>query len=122
MNEFEKVLRELIERSKEGATILVEGRRDVQALRYLGVEGKIIPVSNVPRANLIEGIRGDVIILTDWDEKGEILKRDLYNKLLSNGIVADVEIRRKIFSVVDVTEVEDLVKAFIRLQIRQRSL
>lgn len=122
MNEFVRVLKELIDRSKEGATILVEGRRDVQALRELGVEGRIIPVSNVPKASLMENIKGDVIILTDWDEKGEILKKDLYNKLLSNGIVADIEIRRKIFSAIDVTEVEDFVKAFIRLQIHQRSL
>ncbi len=122
MNDFLKALNELVERSKEGAIILVEGRRDVQALRELGVEGKIVPVSNVPKASLIDRIEGDVIILTDWDEKGEILKRSLFNMLLSNGIVADTEIRRRIFSSVDVTEVEDLTKALIRLQTRQRSL
>ncbi len=120
MNDFLKALNELIERSKEGAIILVEGRRDVQALRELGVEGKIVPVSNVPKASIVDRVEGDVIILTDWDEKGEILKRCLFNMLLSNGIVADIEIRRRIFSSVDVTEVEDLTKALIRLQTRQR--
>lgn len=122
MNEFIKALNELIERSKDGAIILVEGRKDVKALRELGVEGKIIPISNIPKANLIEKIDGDVIILTDWDRKGEILKRDLFSKLLSNGIVADTEIRKKIFSSVDVNEVEDLTKALFRLQTRQHFL
>ncbi len=122
MNEFIKALNELIERSKDGAIILVEGRKDVKALRELGVEGKIIPISNIPKANLIEKIDGDVIILTDWDRKGEILKRDLFSKLLSNGIVADTEIRKKIFSSVDVNEVENLTKALFRLQTRQHFL
>ncbi|ADB58174.1 toprim domain-containing protein [Archaeoglobus profundus] len=120
--DFIKALEELIERARDGAVVLVEGRRDVKALRELGVEGKILPISNIPRAKLIELVEGDVIILTDWDEKGERLKREIFEKLLSNGVVADVSIRRKIFSAVNVTEVEDLAKLVFKLHTHPRPL
>ena len=90
--DFMKALKELIERAKDGAIVLVEGRRDVEALKGLGVEGKILPVSSVSRAKLVESVEGDVIILTDWDEKGEKLKREIFEVLLSNGVIADTSI------------------------------
>ena len=120
-----KVLLELKERSEDGAVILVEGRRDVLSLRKLGVYGKIITVSNVSKAKLVDELGYcDVIILTDWDEKGEILKRDLVAKLSSWGVVADTSLRKRLFEVVGkvVTEVEDLADLFFKLQIHPRSL
>ena len=117
-----KALKELIERAKDGAIVLVEGRRDVEALKDLGVEGKILPVSSVSRAKLVESVEGDVIILTDWDEKGEKLKREIFEVLLSNGVIADTSIRKRIFSAVNVNEVEDLAKLYFRLHTHPRSL
>jgi 5S rRNA maturation endonuclease (ribonuclease M5) len=119
---FMKALKELIERAKDGAIVLVEGRRDVEALKDLGVEGKILPVSSVSRAKLVESVEGDVIILTDWDEKGEKLKREIFEVLLSNGVIADTSIRKRIFSAVNVNEVEDLAKLYFRLHTHPRSL
>ncbi len=120
--DFMKALKELIERAKDGAIVLVEGRRDVEALKDLGVEGKILPVSSVSRAKLVESVEGDVIILTDWDEKGEKLKREIFEVLLSNGVIADTSIRKRIFSAVNVNEVEDLAKLYFRLHTHPRSL
>jgi 5S rRNA maturation endonuclease (ribonuclease M5) len=120
--DFMKALKELIERARDGAIVLVEGRRDVEALKDLGVEGKILPVSSVSRAKLVESVEGDVIILTDWDEKGEKLKREIFEVLLSNGVIADTSIRKRIFSAVNVSEVEDLAKLYFRLHTHQRSL
>lgn len=120
--DFMKALKELIERAKDGAIVLVEGRRDVEALKDLGVEGKILPVSSVSRAKLVESVEGDVIILTDWDEKGEKLKREIFEVLLSNGVIADTSIRKRIFSAVNVSEVEDLAKLYFRLHTHPRSL
>ena len=120
--DFIKALKELIERAKDGAIVLVEGRRDVEALKDLGVEGKILPVSSVSRAKLVESVEGDVIILTDWDEKGEKLKREIFEVLLSNGVIADTSIRKRIFSAVNVNEVEDLAKLYFRLHTHPRSL
>ena len=89
---------ELIERSENGAVIVVEGLNDVKALRRLGVKGEIITSSNHSNAELVDFIgHREVIIMTDWDKKGESLKNDLVMKFSSWGVIPDVEIRRRIF-------------------------
>ena len=110
---------ELIERSEEGAVIIVEGKNDIRSLRMLGVKGEILASSNHSNAKLVDlvGCR-EVIILTDWDKKGEALKDDLVTKFSSWGVVPNVEIRRKIFSIIgkEVTEVEDLADFMLKLE------
>ncbi len=110
---------ELIERSEEGAVIIVEGKNDIRSLRMLGVKGEILASSNHPNAELVDlvGCR-EVIILTDWDKKGEALKDDLVMKFSSWGVIPNVEIRRKIFSIIgkEVTEVEDLADFMLKLE------
>jgi 5S rRNA maturation endonuclease (ribonuclease M5) len=110
------IIDELVDRSRMGCIILVEGRRDVLSLRELGVTGKILAVSNTPNAVLVDSIGcRDVVILTDWDKRGERLKDDLVLKLSSWGVVADISFRKRIFAIVGriVTEVEDLAD-FVR--------
>ncbi len=120
--ELSKIIAELKDRSNE-AVILVEGRKDLLSLRRLGVQGKILTVSNLSRAKLVDEIGcSDVIILTDWDEKGEILKRDLIEKL--SGIKVDLVLRKKLFSIVGrfIREIEDLADLYFKLQTHPRSL
>ncbi len=113
---------ELIERSEEGAVIVVEGKNDIRSLRRLGVRGEILTSSNHSNAELVDmiGCR-EVIILTDWDKKGEALKDDLVVKFSSWGVIPNVEIRRRIFSIIgkEVTEVEDLADFIFKLEHRQ---
>jgi len=106
-----EAIRELAERAENGAVIVVEGLRDVMALRRLGVRGRIVTSSNRPNVEVVDSVGcGDVIIMTDWDRRGEKLKDDLVSMFKSVGVVPDVEIRRRIFSMVGriTTEVEDL--------------
>ncbi|RLI81914.1 MAG: hypothetical protein DRP01_10460 [Archaeoglobales archaeon] len=120
---FFKVISELRERSNE-AVILVEGRRDVISLRRLGVNGEIMAISNISRARLVDELTNrDVIILTDWDEKGEYLEREL-TSILSTCASVDVSLRRKIFGIVGgfVVEVEGLADLYFKLQTHPRSL
>ncbi len=110
---------ELIERSEEGAVIIVEGKNDIRSLRMLGVKGEILASSNYSNAELVDLVgRREVIILTDWDKKGEALKDDLVMKFSSWGVVPNVEIRRRIFSIIgrEVTEVEDLADFMFKLE------
>jgi len=106
-----EAIRELAERAENGAVIVVEGLRDVMANRRLGVRGRIVTSSNRPNVEVVDSVGcGDVIIMTDWDRRGEKLKDDLVSMFKSVGVVPDVEIRRRIFSMVGriTTEVEDL--------------
>ncbi len=110
---------ELIERSENGAVIIVEGINDVKALRKLGVRGEIVTSSNHSNAELVDFIgHRDVIIMTDWDKKGEALKNDLVLKFSSWGVIPNVEIRKRIFSIIgrEVTEVEDLAEFMFKLE------
>jgi len=110
---------ELIKYSEDGAIIIVEGKNDVKALRMLGVKGEIVTSANCSNAKLVDKIRNrNVIILTDWDRRGDDLEKDLVTKFSSWGVVPDTELRRKIFSIVGrtVTSVEDLVKFIINVE------
>lgn len=82
LREFEKLLRlidELKAKASCGAVILVEGRRDVAALRKLGVEGEVIETSSSSLSSIVDAAgERDVVILTDWDSRGRIMKDRLY--------------------------------------------
>ena len=65
--------------------ILVEGEKDVVALKSLGVTGKIIPInSGKSILNLCDWIAKKwecIIILTDWDKQGGRLKKRITENL-----------------------------------------
>jgi 5S rRNA maturation endonuclease (ribonuclease M5) len=70
--------------------IVVEGQRDVASLRLLGLKGEIIPLhSGEPLFQVAEEIATQaksVILLTDWDRKGELLFDHLAMALGANGV------------------------------------
>ncbi len=71
-----KILERLSEKSSKGILIIVEGKKDAQALRKLGIEGRLLEsktagksflevVSEVERSKARE-----VILLLDFDRRG----------------------------------------------------
>lgn len=76
LEDLEKALLELQEENK-GVPILVEGDKDIEALRKLGMTGVIVSI-NTGRSlsdfcdKLAQGYK-DIIILTDWDRRGGYL-------------------------------------------------
>lgn len=70
---LEETLLELQEENKS-IPIIVEGDKDVEALRKLGVKGIIISVnSGMSLSNFCDRLAReykDIIILTDWDRRG----------------------------------------------------
>ena len=85
--ELSERIQELFEELRllnESIPIIVEGRNDEEALREIGVRGEIIRL-NIGHSilNFCEEIsrhNDEVIILPDWDVKGE----QLFNKLRQN--------------------------------------
>jgi 5S rRNA maturation endonuclease (ribonuclease M5) len=73
LEDIEKMLLELQEENKS-IPILVEGDKDVLALRKLGVRGVIISINkgkSLPDfCDSLAREYKDIIILTDWDRKG----------------------------------------------------
>ena len=82
------------------APVLVEGERDVAALRALGLDGELMTVhrgaSLVQVADDVARSHRSVIILTDWDRKGGLLARRLADLLVGLGVKVDVDLRRRL--------------------------
>jgi 5S rRNA maturation endonuclease (ribonuclease M5) len=89
---LEKVLARLIASNRRDP-VLVEGKRDVAALRILGLEGEILVLNRgksiVERCEGIARMHDHVILLTDWDWKGEELHEKIKRGLQSTGVKAD---------------------------------
>ncbi|AGB04950.1 small primase-like protein with Toprim domain [Aciduliprofundum sp. MAR08-339] len=98
--------------------ILVEGKRDREALRTLGMEGEIITVnmgkSLSDLADFIASRHFKVIILTDWDRKGSYLAGKLFTLLRDNDVICNMEYRRKLGFYVGahISSVEELASLF----------
>jgi len=74
----------------EVSPVLVEGERDVAALRKLGLEGEILKLNLgeglVARADELSHRYKKIILLTDWDYKGVEL-HDRLKRLLQDAQV-----------------------------------
>lgn len=110
LEEVENLLLQLRERP-EGTVILVEGRKDRQALACLGIGGEIVQVQD---ARGIFGVAEELarngreaIVLTDWDRKGGQLAELLRNALKANGVRYDDTIRARM-SMLGKKEIKDI--------------
>lgn len=119
MEKIEELFGEVREKLSEGAEILVEGKKDITALRKLGLEKNVMKISSgISLLRAVEKLSGlkEVILLPDFDERGkEILK--FYSKHLGSlGVKVDVEIWKKLRALVrkDVRDIEGFVKFFLK--------
>lgn len=103
LEKIEQVLNKLIEESVKGNPIVVEGKKDVQALQELGVIGPILTVKTGGKSFLeasqeIEGLGAkEVILLLDFDRRGregiQRLERDLERAKIKSNLVFWRELR-----------------------------
>ena len=96
---LEELILELHDLSDTGAIIVVEGRKDVESLRSLGVNGEIKLSSQQSLLVFTEQLSmcgKDIVLLTDWDRKGSMAARKIIDYLHAYGIVPNTDIRAKI--------------------------
>jgi len=110
---FDELLEELIKCSDEGDIILVEGKRDVASLRNLGIHGPIKKVTHIPLLDLSDKLREMdrcVIILTDWDRRGNMLADKISTDLGYMDVDVNTSIRNRLVLLVqkDIKDVESL--------------
>lgn len=86
LEEIEKTLEEL-RRDNQSIPIIVEGEKDIQALRKLGCMGEIIRYNQgLSMSNFCDKIAqhyDEVIILTDWDRRGGYLCHTIVRNIRS---------------------------------------
>jgi len=94
-----KVIDELDELSAE-MPIIVEGLRDVKALKLLGVEENVVSLSKgLSILAFCESISREwdsAVILTDWDRKGGRLARRLKEAFEANDVRAVIDPRTQL--------------------------
>lgn len=72
----QKIISEIYEESDKGKLIIVEGKKDAQALRELGFNGRILEVKTGGKyfldatAEIERVAAGEVILLLDFDRRG----------------------------------------------------
>ena len=94
--------------------ILVEGRRDERTLRLLGFKGEIVilnqgkSLSDV--ADEISSSYEEIILLLDWDRKGNMLEERMEILLANLGVHCDLSLRRNLQAILGahLTSVEEL--------------
>ncbi|MCQ1534323.1 toprim domain-containing protein [Methanosarcina sp. KYL-1] len=99
LERVEELLSELSEYARKGAIIIVEGKRDVLSLKKLGIEGSFELATRHSLFNFSERIARqdrEIIVLTDWDRRGEILASKLSEYFGNLGIKPELQIRNKL--------------------------
>ena len=118
------IVEELSYRVKKGTPILIEGKKDEEALNKLGIKGNIIKVSGsglklFEIAEKAVDSSSEVIILTDFDKKGDILAKKLSYDIQSLGSHPDLNIRKNIMKITRryIKDIESLPKHLKNLEL-----
>lgn len=121
LESIDEIILELRTLSDSGAIIVVEGRRDADSLRSLGISGDIRLACSRPLLEFTEQLSKsgkEIVLLTDWDKKGGITARKIINHLLTYGIMPNTDLRSRIGSLVKkrIKDIESLNKYVNKLR------
>jgi len=111
MDKIEEILNLLRRIKEENVPLVVEGKKDVDALRYIGIKGDIKPLNGKPLYEFAEEISkefSEVIILTDFDKEGKNLKKMLIFYFEKNGVKTNTEYWKKLSTLSKSTTIEGL--------------
>ena len=105
------------------SVVVVEGLRDVKALRALGFKGHIdvcsqLAVSEPEFTEALSRKDGSILILTDYDDEGKRINRHLTQLLERHGVKVKVGLRRqfgRIMAAIGVYAIEDLDNSAMRV-------
>lgn len=122
--QLRKVIEDLQEANK-ATPVIVEGRRDADALRQLGCAGEIIVLHNGKGLfELTESIAEKfekVILLADWDNQGESLNKKLGSHLEGRWEkFSKFRERLKILCQKDIRDIEGIPKLLRSLESNER--
>jgi len=119
-------MEELQNCAKQGMPIISEGKKDEEALRKLGINGNFMKVSGSPLklfeiAEIAAKSSSKIIILTDFDKKGNELAKKLSEDIQRLGSHADLEIRRKIMGITRryIKDIESLSRHLRQLELEE---
>jgi 5S rRNA maturation endonuclease (ribonuclease M5) len=105
------------------AIFIVEGKRDTEALRLLGLTGRIIEKGQRSYQTIVDMVYAThtIVILTDFDRKGKHLRKILIRETQSrknHGIIDNYarQLLYKFCRALRITEIEDLDRYATKIQ------
>lgn len=114
--QIQRTLDLLIQEAAKGTPIIVEGKKDVESLTQIGVQGRIIPAKTGGKSrldlvcNIEESGVKEVVLLFDFDRRGRewtgIVKRQLESARIKADLSFWAELRR--FAGREVKDIEGL--------------
>ena len=114
LEDLDKIIAELIEENKN-IPIIVEGEKDVIALKKLAINGTIITLNKginlIGFSDYIASKYKEIIILTDWDRKGGFLCHTIIRNL--KGRVSCNTYYREFFAKNSMTKTVEGLPSFI---------
>lgn len=121
LENIEEILAELVLLAEENAVLIVEGKRDVQALNRLGVKGHFEIATQRSLSNFCENIsrmNEKVVILTDWDRRGNLLMLKMTKHFHSFGVNPNTLLRERLLSIAqkEIKDVESLHTFVVKLR------
>lgn len=123
LEKLQKLIERISYESQEGGVIVVEGIRDRDSLRKMGITGRILSTQN-SRKNALRFVEelndvDEVIILTDFDREGVSLAKRLARILNAEGIRNNLTLWRDLRRLArsDIRSIEELPKYYQRLHV-----
>ncbi len=116
VEKFNEVIEKLRFLATQGLPIIVEGKRDREALKSFGIDGRILTITSSLDIVAERAARqsNEVIILTDYDRRGKILAGKLRDLLLDEGVKPNLDIRHELKRACDVEFIEELPSLFLK--------
>jgi 5S rRNA maturation endonuclease (ribonuclease M5) len=119
--DFEKLEQTLTELKEDPRPKLVEGPKDRKALSYFGISNiKMVHGNALPEIPV--KVQSDVILLLDFDRKGRVLTKKLYDLFKSEGYRADLTFRKELRRLARLNVIEELVARYTELKKREMGL
>jgi len=108
IEDVRKVLKHFSDAAEEGAVVLVEGPRDIEALRMLGFTGTILSLSHLDDWVKANPPPRKIILLMDFDREGVEIVRRLEKRLTAQGYRVDTAGHKRLMALkrVGITTVE----------------
>ncbi len=119
---LQKLIERVQEEAERGTIIVVEGPRDKESLRLMGIEGRILCLQSSRKNTLgfAEQLYGEnrVVVLTDFDRQGVFLANRLSRILSSQKIHANLMLWRELRGLTrsELRSIEELPRLYERLQ------
>lgn len=118
-----KLFQKLCVNGQKGVPIIVEGKKDLAALRRLGVNGRVICVKNSGKVlvDLLDNVQSsEVTLFVDFDDSGVSLAKGITQYLEGRGVKVNSVLWREARSLIrrDVCEVEGFPSYLERLKKR----